>query len=206
MTIRFLAVVASAIYFACAVVPASAQGLPGVAIIDVQRLQRDAAASKSIKAQLEKQFAVHQQEITKQENELRSAEQELSRQRTLISPEAFAERRRQFETKVANLQRDVQNRKRELDKSELAAQRTVEQALADIVQQLVTERKLTLVLSKNQTIFAAPEFDMTEEVMKRLNAKLPSVKVPPPGPATPAAAAPPKTPPAAAPKAPPPGK
>ena len=189
MTTRFLAIVATALYFACAVIPASAQGLSGVAVIDVLRLQRESAASKSIKAQIEKQYAIHQQEITKQENELRSAEQELNRQRALVSPEAFAERRRQFEQKVANLQRDVQNRKRELDKSALAAQRIVEQSLSEIVQQLVTERKLTLVLGKSQTIYAAPEFEITDEVMKRLNAKLPSVKVQPP--AAPAKAPPP---------------
>jgi Skp family chaperone for outer membrane proteins len=203
MTTRFLAIVATALYFACAVIPASAQGLPGVAVIDVLRLQRESAASKSIKAQIEKQFAVHQQEITKQENELRSAEQELNRQRTLVSPEAFAERRRQFEQKFANLQRDVQNRKREMDKSQVAAQRIMEQAVAEIVEQLVTERKLTLVLGKNTTIYASPDFEITDEVLKRLNAKLPSVKVPPPGPATPpAAAAKPATPP----KAPPPSR
>lgn len=203
MTTRILALVATVICFACPVIPASAQGLSGVAVIDVVRLQRDSAASKSIKAQIEKQYAVHQQEITKQENELRSAEQELNRQRTLVSPEAFAERRRQFEQKVANLQRDVQNRKRELDKSTMAAQRIVEQSLTAIVEQLVSERKLTLVLGKNTTIYAAPEFEITDEVMKRLNAKLPSVKVPPPGSATPSAApAKPATPP----KAPPPSR
>lgn len=207
MTTRYLAIVATAFYFACAVIPASAQGLPGVAVIDVQRLQREAAASQSVKAQIEKQYAVHQQEITKQENEVRSAEQELTRQRTLISPEAFAERRRQFEQKVANLQRDVQNRKREMDKSQLAAQRIIEQALAGVVEQIVTERKLTLVLRRDQTVYAAPEFEITDEVMKRLNAKLPSVKVPAPAP-TPAAPAAQsaKPPPAAAPKAPPPSR
>lgn len=203
MTTRFLAIAAAAICLAGAAIPASAQSLSGVAVIDVLRLQRESAASKSIKAQIEKQFAVHQQEITKQENELRTAEQELNRQRTLISPEAFAERRRQFEQKVANLQRDVQNRKREMDKSQVAAQRIVEQSLSGIVEQLVTERKLTLVLGKNQTIYAAPEFEITDEVIKRLNAKLPSVKVPPPAPAS---AAPPAAAPGAPPKAPPPSR
>jgi outer membrane protein len=190
MTTRFLAIVATAIWFSCAVVPASAQGLSGVAVIDFQRLQRDSAASKSVKGQLEKQFAVHQQEVTKEENDVRSAEQELNRQRTLISPEAFAERRRQFEQKVANLQRDVQNRKRELDKSQVAAQRIIEESLNDIIGQIVTERKLTLVLRRDQTVFAAPEFEITDEVLKRLNAKLPSVKVPLAAVPAPGAAAP----------------
>ncbi len=181
MTTRFLAILMAALCFASAAIPASAQGLSGIAVIDVQRLQRDSAASKSIKGQIEKQRAAYQQQITKQENELRSAEQELNRQRTLVSPEAFNERRRQFEEKLAKLQRDVQNRKRELDKSASTALRTVEKTLTEIVQQLVEERRLSLVLVKNQVIYSAPEYEVTDEVMKRLNAKLPSVKVLPPG-------------------------
>lgn len=195
MTKRFLAIAAAAIYFACVVLPVSAQVLPGVAVVDIQRVLRESAASKSIQGQIEKQRASYQQEITKQENELRSAEQELNRQRTLVSPDAFNERRRQFEQRVGNLQRDVQNRKRELDKSFSTAMRTVENSLREIIEQMVTERRLTLVLIKTQTVFAAPELELTEEVMKRLNAKLPSVKVPPPAPPAKAKA-----------KAPPPGK
>lgn len=198
MTTRFLAIVATAMTLACTAVPAAAQGLPGVATIDLQRIQRDSSAAKSIKGQIEKQMASHQQEITKQENELRNAEQELNRQRTLISPEAFNERRRQFEQKVANLQRDVQNRKRDVGNSAVAAERVIEQALKEVVEQIVTERRLTLVMRKELTVYAAPEFEITDEAMKRLNAKLPSVKVTPP--------APPKAPAAAAPKAPAPGR
>lgn len=202
MTTRFLAIVATAIYFACAAVPVSAQGLSGVAVVDIQRVMRESAAAKSIQGQIEKMRGSYQQEITKQENELRNAEQELNRQRTLVSPEAFNERRRQFEQKVGGLQRDVQNRKRALDTSFSSAMRTVENSLREIIEQLVTERRLNLVLIKSQTIYNAPELEMTDEVMKRLNAKLPSVKVPPPQTQAPAAAAP-KAP---APKAPAPGK
>lgn len=197
ITTRFLAIVATAIYFACAAVSASAQGLSGVAVVDVQRVMRDSAAAKSIQGQIEKMRASYQQEITKQENELRNAEQELNRQRTLVSPEAFNERRRQFEQKVGSLQRDVQSRKRALDTSYTSAVRTIENSLREIMEQLVNERRLNLVLIKSQTIYNAPELEMTDEVMKRLNAKLPSVKVPPPQ--TPAPKAP-------APKAPAPGK
>jgi Skp family chaperone for outer membrane proteins len=182
MTTRFLAIVATAIYFACAVVPASAQGLSGVAVVDIQHIMRESAAAKSIQGQIEKLRSSYQQEITKQENELRSAEQELNRQRTLVSPDAFNERRRQFEQRVGNLQKDVQSRKRALDQSFSSAMRTVENSLRGIIEQMVSERKLTLVLIKSQTVYSAPELEMTDEVMKRLNAKLPSVKVPPPKP------------------------
>ena len=169
--------------------PASAQ--QNVGVVDTQRIMRDSSATKSIGDQIAKLRVTYQQEITKQENELRTAEQELNRQRTIISPEAFAERRRAFEQRVGNLQRDVENRKRELDKSVQVAMGSVQKELNTIIGALVEERKLTLVLPKSQTIYHSPQMEVTDEVMKRLNSKLPSIKVPPPAPvaATPAAPA-----------------
>lgn len=186
---RFIVLLAAAIYLFGSTAPATAQGsLAGVGIVDMQRIQRDAAASKSIQAQLQKQVATDKQDITKEENELRKIETELGQQRALISPEAFAERRRVFEQRVSNLQRDVQNKNRELDKSRAAALQTVQNALREVIEQMVTERRLILILTKDQTVFSAPELEITDEVIKRLNAKLPSVNVPLPGKAAPAKA------------------
>ncbi len=167
--------------FAAAIVAAPAYAQQNIAVVDIQRIMRESSATKSITTQIEAQRISYQQQITKQENDLRNAEQELNKQRTIISPEAFAERRRAFEQRVGNLQRDVQNRKRELDKSLNGATITVQNALRDIIGALVTERKYTLILIKSQTAYNAPEMEVTEEVLKRINAKLPSVKVPPPG-------------------------
>jgi outer membrane protein len=45
------------------------------------------------------------------------------------------------------------------------------------VDEIAAERKATLVLSKNQVVLSAKEYDITDEAMKRLNAKLPTVAV-----------------------------
>ena len=65
------------------------------------------------------------------------------------------------------------------------AARTVETTLRQVIEQLVTERKLMLVLSKSQMMYAAPGLEITDEVLKRLDAKLPTVKVPSPAKAPP---------------------
>lgn len=181
MTRLTLAIAAIAVFLTATVAPASAQNIPSVAVIDVQRVMRESSAGKSLHAQLEKQRGIYSQQLSKQENELRKLEAELKQQRSLVSPEAFAERRRQYEQKAGNLQQEVQNRKREFDKMQAGAMRTMETALGEVVQQLAAERKLALVLPKNVVIMHTGELEVTDEVMKRLNAKLPSVKVAAPG-------------------------
>ena len=62
-----------------------------IGVIDINMIIRDAKAFNSIREQISKYKEVYQAEIQKEEEALRNANQELARQRTLLSAEAFAE-------------------------------------------------------------------------------------------------------------------
>jgi len=53
----------------------------------------------------------------------------------------------------------------------------IRQALIEVVAEVARERGATLVLSKSQVVMASSAFDITEEVMQKLNAKLPEVSL-----------------------------
>ena len=157
-----------------------AQQLPAAvaAVIDYQQVLRDARAARSIREQIEVRRAAYQEEISAQEERLRDAEQELAKQRSLLAPEAFAEKRREFEKEVAEVQRLVQERRRELDRISAVALNEVKEALIDIVTDLAEERGFNLVLPSSEVLFFARRIDLTEEVMAELDARLPEVDVP----------------------------
>lgn len=161
---------------------AVAQGLPQtvVAVINFQQLEREALAAKNIRSQVETYRAQYAAVISQEEEQLRQQEQELKRQRAILSPEAFAQRRREFEDSVASLQRQVQNRTRRLERSIDAALGTVNKVLGPIIKELSTEFGFTLVLDKRQVRYTDDRFDITPVVLQRLNERLPQVTVPPP--------------------------
>lgn len=150
---------------------------PVVAVIDVQLVVRESAARRSIRSQIQKQQAIYQEEITRQENELRAAEKELARQKTILAPEAFKERRRSFDQRFGALQRNVENRKRQLERASRTAMRAVRKSLREVVDELAKEKGFTLIFLKSALMFATPDFEITKEVIKRLDARLPSVSV-----------------------------
>ncbi len=150
---------------------------PVVAVIDIQAVLRESAATRAIRSQIDKQWATYQQEITRQENELRAAENELARQETLLAPEALKERRRSFERRSGELQRNVQNRKRQLDRAFRKAMRTVRESLREVVDELAKEKGSTLIFYKSALAFTAPDVDITKEVVARLNDRLPVVSL-----------------------------
>ncbi len=149
-----------------------------VAVLDFQRILRESAASVDIRAQIERQRQIYQEEITKQEQELRTLDQELGRQRAILSSEAFAQKRREFEERVAKVQQASQTRKRELDKAYDYGLRQVQGALTEIISELAGQRGFNLVLPRQQVVFSDAALNISDDVLLRLNERLPKVAVP----------------------------
>ena len=152
-----------------------------IAVLDVQAILRNASAVKNIREQITKYGNQFEKEVQKERDDLRKANQELARQRTILAPDAFAEKRRKFEQRVVDVQRLVQRRRRELDKSRNEAMATVDKAYIKIVTNLANERNLPIILRKSQMAYSAPPLDVTKEILTRLDKKLPTVKVAKPG-------------------------
>lgn len=150
-------------------------------VLDVQAVLRNASAVKNIRDQITKYGTEFEKEIEKERGELRKANQELARQRTILAPEAFAEKRREFEQRVVEVQRLVQQRQRELDASRNVAMGTVNEAYIEIVSNLAAERNLAMIMRKSQTVFSVGTLDITKDILDLLNKKLPTVKVAQPG-------------------------
>ncbi len=158
----------------------AAEGGVNVAVIDLNLIIREGKAFKGIREQIGNFRKVFQGEIQKEEEALRNANQELSRQRALLSQEAFAEKRKEFQGRVAAVQRLVQQRKVNLDRAQAAAMKTIQDKLNEIVTTMANEFSLSLILRKEQTVLAVPQLEITGQVLERLNAQLPAVQVPEP--------------------------
>jgi outer membrane protein len=95
----------------------------------------------------------------------------------VLTPEAFAEKRRAFEEDVSEVQRLVQQRRRQLDQVAEVALNEVKTALIEIVTGIAEERGFNLVLPSSEVLFFARKIDLTEEVLAKLDARLPDVVV-----------------------------
>jgi Skp family chaperone for outer membrane proteins len=148
------------------------------AVIDYQRILRDAKAARAIRDQVETRRKLYQDQIAKEEQRLHELDKELAKQRSVLTPEAFAEKRRDFEGQVAEVQRMVQERRRQLDQAAATALNEVRSAMIDIIGEFADSRGFNLVLPTSGVLLFSPRIDLTEEVLARLDAKVPNIKVP----------------------------
>jgi outer membrane protein len=148
------------------------------AVIDYQRVMREAKAAQSIRNQVEARRIRYQEEIAAQEQRLLEADRELARQRGILEADAFAELRKMFEEDVAKVQRFVQERRQQLDDVSAMAMGEVREAVIQVVGELAEQRGFNLVLPSAGVLLFSPQIEITDEVLDRLDAQLPDVRVP----------------------------
>ena len=148
-----------------------------ILILNLLEVRRSSSAVKSIRKQITQFRKGFQIGIEKEEKALRSANQGLVKKRTILSPEAFAKERREFEQRVIKVQTLVQKRKQQLNKAKNEAMLRVEQHMNGIVSDIAKKRQASLVLRRSDIVLAARNLDITSIVLKRLNKELIKVSV-----------------------------
>ena len=148
---------------------------PIVMIVDFEGIMGVSKAGKSLQGQLDAQRTAMQKEFGGRENELRKEEEDLTKQRSTLPADQFETKAREFQQKVAAYQREAQLRDRALSQGVGEARQKLQQALAEVVQQLTTERGANLVLYKSQVFLYETSYDASQEALKRLDEKLPSL-------------------------------
>lgn len=148
-----------------------------VAVIDVQRIIRESLATKSMRPQLKKLRSSNEKEFEGQKQKLRKANQDLIGQRIILSPEVYAERRRELQKKANAIQRSAQQRKRVIDRAIGRIMGKVNRELHQITIKIAEERSISLVFVKSAVFLSTKRHDITAQALQRLNKRLPSVNV-----------------------------
>ena len=146
-------------------------------VVDTQLIQQESKAARNIQKVFDAKRETFQKEIGLREEQLRAAEQELTRQRSSMSQESFAQRRREFEQQVIDGQRDIQARSRSFEQALSNSMRTVQTKIMQIIAEAALERGANIVVSRNQLLLFDRGLDVTQAILERLNEQLPEVTV-----------------------------
>jgi outer membrane protein len=154
---------------------------PVVAVIDFQYVVKESAAGKSVRTQVDERQSAFQAEIKPLQQELEKVRAELGNRIAGIGEADYANRRRVIRDRVNELQRIIQERKRQLDEMFNDGMRQVDLALVDVLKELAEERGINLILNAGRgrglVLFAENQIVITEEALRRLDARLPKVEL-----------------------------
>jgi Skp family chaperone for outer membrane proteins len=166
-----------------------------IIVVDVQKLLQESKAAKMVRQQIEGKRAEYAKDISHQEQVLQQERDALQRQQSSLSQEALNAKGRAFQEKVNELDRSVQSKRQALEKSNADALQKIQEAMVKIISQIAKDRKANLVLQRSELVLFDQQYDVTDQVLSKLDEELPTLNVafvepqPTPAPAAPAAPA-----------------
>ena len=165
---RLLVNVLAASLLTIAVGNAKAEELK-IGYVNSDRVLREANTAKAAQAKLEAEFSKRDKDIAELANKLKAASEKLDKEAPTLSESERSRRQRdlveqdrEFQRKRREFQEDLSQRKNE----ELSA--VVDRA-NKVIKQIFESEKYDLILQ--EAVFAGPKIDITDKVVKALNAQ-----------------------------------
>lgn len=155
---------------------AAAQGAaPTVAIVDFHKVARESQAMTGVRQQLDGLQRNLGADTQAREQRLRALDDDLQRQKDVLSPEVFEQRRREFEREFLAARSAIQERQQRMERAYGTAMREIERKIVEVTGGIAREKDIAIVFGVNAIVIAENDFDITEQVLRELNAVLPSV-------------------------------
>jgi outer membrane protein len=156
-----------------AAVPSSLQ----VMVVDVQALLQNSKAAKMVRDQIEGKRAEYAKAISHQEEVLRQERDNLQKQQSTLSAEQLNVKGREFQAKVNELDRDVQAKRQALERSNADALQKIQEVMVKIITDIAKERHANLVFQRSELVLFDQGFDVTDQVLQKLDEQMPTMTV-----------------------------
>lgn len=155
------------IFVALMGLPSSAQEFK-VGVVNLDRIFREASTAKAAQTKLEQEFSKREKELSDLGSQLKAASEKFEREAPTLAESQRTTRQRQlvdqdrvFQTKRREFQEDLSIRKNE------ELQKVIESA-NKVVKTLAETEKYDLILQ--ESVYVNPKHDITDKVIKALNA------------------------------------
>jgi len=159
---------------ALALVPAAARAEQKIGYVDLQRALNEVEEGKTAKALLQKDFAEKQKQLDSKKVEFEKLQGDFEKQAVVMSEQARKDKAQDLDRRARELQALFVNLQKDLSEREREATRGIFDRMNAIVQDIAEADGFTYVLEKGAgIIYGPPSLDLTNELIRKYNAKYP---------------------------------
>ena len=157
-------------------IPSSGATFP-IAVVNMQAIVGESLAAVKVKEFIENKKIEFTTEIQKEEQQLKSMQEELGSQRSILPPDEFAELEGNFRKKVENLQKMVAEKNQLLEDILSKSVQIIQNEAIKIITDIGKEKNLALTLDTSSVVIAANSINISNNVITLLNINLPTLNM-----------------------------
>jgi Skp family chaperone for outer membrane proteins len=146
-----------------------------IAVVDMQRIVGQSLAAVKVREYIENKKEEFGTELKNEEQELKTIQEDLASQRSIMPPDEFAELEATFRKRVEALQQMVAERNQLLEEMLSKSVQIIQLEAIKIITEIGKEKQLALTLDTSTVVIAANSINISSSVIELLNINLPEV-------------------------------
>ena len=148
-----------------------------IAVVNMQAIVGQSLAAVKVKEFIENKKVEFTTEIQKEEQELKSMQEELGSQRSILPPDEFAELEGNFRKRVESLQKTVVEKNQLLEDILSKSVQIIQNEAIKIITEIGKQKNLALTLDTSSVVIAANSINISKNVITLLNINLPTLNM-----------------------------
>jgi outer membrane protein len=142
-----------------------------IGYIDLQRVMLESERGKEAKKALTEEADKLTKTLNQKQEEIQKLKDALERQAATITPEARADKEKQYQAKLKDYQRVAGDYETDLRQKDAETSGKILKELEEVVRRMGDTEKYTLVLERTQggILYGSPANDITEKVIAQYN-------------------------------------
>ncbi|EGV28824.1 outer membrane chaperone Skp (OmpH) [Thiorhodococcus drewsii AZ1] len=154
------------------VLPAYAGSAASIGYVDMQKVLEDSELGQRLQEQLRKEFESQAKELAIEEREINQLQQELARDKPLMSNDQVKKKEKEIETRITTYQKKAAPVQQELMKAQQKKGREIVAPARKAVNEVAKKKKLGMVVERGMSglMYVDEGFDITADVIKQLDA------------------------------------
>ena len=146
-----------------------------IAVVDMQRIVGQSLAAVKVREYIENKKKEFGTELKNEEQELKTIQEDLASQRSIMPPDEFTELEGTFRKRVEALQQMVAERNQLLEEMLSKSVQVIQLEAIKIITEIGKEKGLALTLDTSTVVIAANSINISSSVIELLNINLPEV-------------------------------
>jgi len=139
--------------------------------VDLQRALEEIDEGKAAKAQLKRDFDEKQKQLDQRTDEVKKLDADFQKQALVMAPDAKAAKASEIERKKVEVQQFFVGLQQELAGREREITRGIFDKMVGMVRELAEAEGFTMVLDRNTVLYAPASLDVTNELVRKYNAR-----------------------------------
>jgi outer membrane protein len=146
-----------------------------IVFVDMDRIIANSNAGKKVQSSIDKFAKKENQKFDSTESELKKKEQEILKQKNILSKEELDKKVKSFQAELSKLRKEKIEFNRNIIKKNKEATSKIVNEINKILTQYASENSISLIIQKKNIIIGKTEMDITPQILKEFNSKVKSI-------------------------------